>query len=97
MQKTPWLVPTLKERADLPPAGDASLAGELAHGGLQEEHGDATAHKEDDVRNEEGTFTFPQHNGVSTIDFKPEIWTSPIYLISIRTKHDFTCLPYLSE
>ena len=59
MQKSPWIAPTLKERADLPPARDASLAGELAHGGLQEEHGDATAHKEDDVRYEEGPFTFP--------------------------------------
>ena len=65
-------VPTLKEWADLPPAGDASLAGELAHGRLQEEHGDPTAHEEDDVRHEEGTFTSPQHNNtrVSTIHFQ---------------------------
>lgn len=46
---------TLKQWAHLPPAGDAPLTGELTQGGLQEEHGDAAAHEEDDVRNEEGT------------------------------------------
>lgn len=48
---------TLKERADFPPTGDASLGGELTQGRLQEKHGDAATHEEDDVRNKEGTFT----------------------------------------
>jgi len=37
--------------------------GELAQGGLQEEQRDATAHEEDDVGHEEGTFTRPRHKG----------------------------------
>ena len=74
---------TLKHGAHLPPGRHAALAGVLAHGGLQEEHGDATAHKEDDVRYEEGPFTFPQHNGVSTIYFKSYIPERPLSILSI--------------
>lgn len=48
---------TLKQWADFPPAGDASFTGKLTHRRLQEKHGDAAAHKEDDIRDEEGTFT----------------------------------------
>lgn len=48
---------TLKQWADFPPAGDASFTGKLTHRRLQEKDGDAAAHKEDDVRDEEGTFT----------------------------------------
>ena len=46
---------TLKQRADLPPAGDASLTGELTQSGLEEEHGDTAAHEKDDVRDKERT------------------------------------------
>jgi len=45
---------TFEQRADLPPAGDASLAGVLAQRGLQEEHGDPTRKEENEVRDEEG-------------------------------------------
>lgn len=44
---------TLKQRADFPPAGDASFAGELAQGRLQEKNGNPAAHKEDNVGDEE--------------------------------------------
>ena len=44
---------TFKQRADLPPAGDASLAGELAQRRLQEEHGDPAGEEEDQVGDEE--------------------------------------------
>lgn len=47
---------TLKQRADFPPAGDASFTGELTQGRLQEKHRDTAAHKEDDVWNKERTF-----------------------------------------
>ena len=46
---------TFKQGTDLPPAGDASLAGELAQGRLQEEDGDATGEQEDQVGDEECT------------------------------------------
>ena len=47
---------TFKQRADLPPAGDAPLAGVLAQSGLQEEHGNTTRKEEDQVGDEEGTW-----------------------------------------
>lgn len=48
-------LPTFKQGTNLPPAGDASLAGELAQGRLQEEDRDATGEQEDHVGNEERT------------------------------------------
>lgn len=47
---------TLKQRADFPPAGDASLTGELTQGRLEEKHRDAATNEEDDVWNKKGTF-----------------------------------------
>lgn len=46
---------TLKQWADLPPAGDSSLAGVLTKGRLQKEDWDPTSEQEDEVRNEEST------------------------------------------
>lgn len=46
---------TLKQWADFPPAGDASLTGKLTQSGLQEKHGDTTADEEDDIWNKECT------------------------------------------
>lgn len=46
---------TFIQRADLPPAGDPSLAGVLAQGRLQEEDRHATEEEEDEVGDEEGT------------------------------------------
>lgn len=51
---------TLEQRADFPPAGDTSLTCELTQGRLQEKHGDTTTHKEDDIRDKEGTFMHTQ-------------------------------------
>lgn len=48
---------TFKQWADLPPAGDSSLAGVLTERRLQKEDGDPTSKQEDEVRNEEGTWT----------------------------------------
>lgn len=46
---------TLKQWADFPPAGDASLTGKLTQSSLQEKHGDTTADEEDDIWNKECT------------------------------------------
>lgn len=70
---TPWenmwgeCILTLKQRADFPPAGDASLTGELTQGSLQEKHGDTTAHKEDDIWNEERTLMHTKENTQRTL------------------------------
>lgn len=55
-------VVTLKQWADFPPTGNASLAGELTKGSFQEKHGDTTAHEEDDIWNEEGSFMNTDEN-----------------------------------
>lgn len=52
---------TLKQRADFPPAGDASFTGELTQSSLQEKHRNAAAHEEDDIRDEERTLTHTQN------------------------------------
>lgn len=54
-----WKTPprTFIQRADLPPAGDPSLAGVLAQGRLQEEDRHATEEEEDEVGDEEGTWS----------------------------------------
>lgn len=59
-------VPTLKQRADFPPAGDASFTGELTQGSLQEKHRDATANEEDDIWNEERTCMNTRENTSGT-------------------------------
>lgn len=46
---------TFKQWSDLPPAGNASLAGELSQGCLQEEHRYPTGEQEDEVGDEEST------------------------------------------
>lgn len=48
-------LPTFKQRADFPPAGDASLAGVLAKSRFQEKNRNATGEQEDHVRDEECT------------------------------------------
>lgn len=58
-------VVTFKERADFPPAGNSSLAGELTQGSLQEKHRDTAAHEEDDVRNEERSFKYTEKLNIS--------------------------------
>lgn len=45
---------TLEDGTDLPPGRDASLVGVLTKGCLQEEDGNATGKKEDEVRDKEG-------------------------------------------
>lgn len=46
---------TFKQWTDFPPACNASLAGVLAQGRLQEEDRNATGEQEDQVGDEEGT------------------------------------------
>lgn len=45
---------TFEQRADFPPAGDATLTGELTQRRLQEEDRDSTSKQEDEVWDEEG-------------------------------------------
>lgn len=40
---------TFKQGTEVPPAGDATLGGELSHGCLHEEHWDTTSEQEQDV------------------------------------------------
>jgi len=47
---------TFKQRADLPPACDPSLAGELTQRDLQEKHGNTAGEEEDQVGDEERTW-----------------------------------------
>ncbi len=47
---------TFKQRADLPPACDSSLAGVLTQRNLQEKHGNTAGEEEDQVGNEKGTW-----------------------------------------
>lgn len=46
---------TFEQGADLPPAGNSSLAGVLAQGNLQEEDRHSACEQEDQVGNEERT------------------------------------------
>lgn len=59
---------TLKQRADFPPAGDASLTGELTQGSLQEKHGDTAAHEEDDVWDEERAFMHTEEKYMQNVN-----------------------------
>lgn len=56
---------TLKQWADLPPAGDSSLAGVLTKRRLQKEDWDPTSEQEDEVRNEESTCAHMRNKGSS--------------------------------
>lgn len=47
---------TFKQRADLPPGGDAAFGGELPQSRLQEEDGDPASKQEDEIRDEESTW-----------------------------------------
>lgn len=47
---------TFKQRADLPPGGDAAFGGELPQSRLQEEDGDPASKEEDEIRDEESTW-----------------------------------------
>lgn len=47
--------PTFKQGTDFPPAGDASLAGVLTQGYLQEEDRNSAGEQEDQVGDEERT------------------------------------------
>lgn len=49
------VLPTFKQGTDFSPAGNASLAGVLAQGRLQEEDGNAAGEQEDQVGDEECT------------------------------------------
>ena len=49
------VLPTFKQGTDFSPAGNASLAGVLAQGCLQEEDGNTTGEQEDHVGDEERT------------------------------------------
>lgn len=72
---------TLKQWADLPPAGDSSLAGVLTKGRFQEEDWDPTSEQEDEVRNEESTCTHMENKG------------SSIYILGIcQSELQKTCL-----
>lgn len=51
---------TFEQRADFPPAGDATLTGELTQRRLQEEDRDSTSKQEDEVWDEEGPCTNTQ-------------------------------------
>lgn len=79
---------TLKQRADFPPAGDASFAGELSQGRLQEKDGDPAAHEEDDVGDEERSLMHPkrERKNSSASDF---CIGSVLNLISAPPSPDF--------
>lgn len=89
---------TLKQWADLPPAGDSSLAGVLTKRRLQKEDWDPTSEQEDEVRYEESTCTHMRNkrssiyiSGICQSELQKtclaassltEPWTSLIYLMT---------------
>lgn len=95
MRREKWPL-TLKQRADFPPAGDASFTGKLTHCRLQEKHRNAAAHKEDDVRDEEGAFhahginahkkheCFMQRNSPEQLEFSASISVCSVNIIRQR-------------
>lgn len=72
-----WCTLTFKQRADLPPAHDASLTGVLAECGLQNEQRNPARHEEKGVRNEERTCK--EKHGKTRI-FIDQIFIHIIYL-----------------
>lgn len=63
----PPVRPTFKQRTDFSPASNASFAGVLAQGNLQEEDRNTTGEKEDQVGDEECTWEEVKKKGLLMI------------------------------